>query len=825
VTDTTTGTTGTTGTTEAAGTTGGEDEAGNPPVTPRPRRRRTAGRESGPPIEHLADPFTPAAELPEPAVAQPPADEPITPDAADAELEVDEDEGLDAGTADPAVAPAPVTAFAVPFLAPDATDAPPRRRRSSSRPAGTPLEPADPAGLTEPTGTSGATKLAGSADASDGSDGSDSGDGGDFSDGSDFNDDGAPRRRRRRGGRGRGRGGSGSGADGDEGSDEPGGPDGPGGSDDDVDGEPRARAARQPRQQRQPRPTPTDGAGGSDAPDGADGSGGSNGRDGKASEGYPDGDEDDDEGGASGSRRRRRRRRRTPGSGEGGGPDDPPNTVTHVRDGVRGVSGSTRLEAKRQRRRDGRSDSRRRVVVTEAEFLARRESVSRTMVVRKTGERTQVAILEDGVLAEHFVTKSSATSYAGNIFLGRVQNVLPSMEAAFVDIGKGRNAVLYAGEVSYDASMTEGGRPPRIEQALSSGQQILVQVTKDPVGHKGARLTAQISLPGRFLVYVPGGPMAGISRKLPDSERTRLKAILKRVVPDDAGVIVRTAAEGASEEELVADVERLQRIWGEIQTKAAGKVTAPALLHGEPDLVVRAVRDVFNEDITELIVAGDDVAAEIEDYVGSVAPDLLPRVKRWTQEKDIFSAYRVDEQLTKALSRKVHLPSGGSLVIDHTEALTAIDINTGKFTGSGGSLEETVTRNNLEAAEEIARQLRLRDVGGMIIIDFIDMVLEANRDLVLRRLVECLARDRTKHQVSEVTSLGLVQLTRKRVGQGLLESFSESCPTCSGRGLLVSLDGPPSAPVSRSGIPSPSAVAAKVMASAAAQAHDDGDPA
>ena len=407
--------------------------------------------------------------------------------------------------------------------------------------------------------------------------------------------------------------------------------------------------------------------------------------------------------------------------------------------------------------------------MTEAEFLARREAVERVMVVRNAGERTQIAVLEDGMLVEHYVTRATATSYAGNVYLGRVQNVLPSMEAAFVDIGKGRNAVLYAGEVNYDASALDG-RPPKIEQALKSGQSVVVQVTKDPIGHKGARLTSQVSLPGRYMVYVPGGASAGISRKLPDTERSRLKAILRRITPEDAGVIVRTAAEGASEEELARDIERLQGQWKDIQRKA-GRATAPALLSAEPDLVVRVVRDIFNEDFTSLVVQGSGEWETIDSYVRAVAPDLAGRVVLHTGDEDVFAAHRVDEQLLKALDRKVWLPSGGSLVLDRTEAMTVIDVNTGRYTGKGGNLEETVTRNNLEAAEEVVRQLRLRDVGGIIVIDFVDMVLESNRELVLRRLTECLGRDRTKHQVAEMTSLGLVQMTRKRVGQGLHRSL------------------------------------------------------
>ncbi|OPZ56758.1 MAG: Ribonuclease G [bacterium ADurb.BinA028] len=504
------------------------------------------------------------------------------------------------------------------------------------------------------------------------------------------------------------------------------------------------------------------------------------------------------------SRRRTRRRRRGSSAGE---VEDSPGVVTRVRevrsarDEVVGVRGSTRLEAKKQRRREGREAGRRRQVITEAEFLARRESVERVMVVRAKEGRTQIGVLEDNVLVEHYVSRETNASMAGNIYLGKVQNVLPSMEAAFVDIGRGRNAVLYAGEVNWDAAGMEAGASKRIENALESGQSVLVQVTKDPIGHKGARLTSQVSLPGRYLVYVPDSSMTGISRKLPDTERARLKRILRDVVPETAGVIVRTAAEGASEEELRADVERLTAIWEQIKAKAEaagsgkkGKGNSPILLHGEPDLTVRVIRDVFNEDFAQMVVSGDEAWAQINDYVGSVAPDLAPRLSKWTGERDVFSQHRIDEQLAKAMDRKVWLPSGGSLVIDRTEAMTVIDVNTGKFVGAGGNLEETVTRNNIEAAEEIVRQLRLRDIGGIIVIDFIDMVLESNRDLVVRRLLECLGRDRTKHQVAEVTSLGLVQMTRKRVGSGLIEVFSQPCDHCNGRGYIIQ-----SEPVERSG--------------------------
>lgn len=495
------------------------------------------------------------------------------------------------------------------------------------------------------------------------------------------------------------------------------------------------------------------------------------------------------------SHRRRRRRRGTEDIEIEGGVNDEVETVTKVRaprladshasNTVTGVRGSTRLEAKRVRRRESRSLGRRRHIVTEAEFLARRESVDRQMLVRQKDGRIQIGVLEDGVLAEHFVSKTQQDSLIGNVYLGKVQNVLPSMEAAFVDIGRGRNAVLYAGEVNWDVTGLDGA-PRKIENALKPGDSVLVQVTKDPIGHKGARLTSQVSLPGRFLVYVPGGSMTGISRKLPDTERARLKKILKDKLPEGAGVIVRTAAEGASEEELTHDINRLRAQWEEIQEKAnSRKVLAPEMLYQEPDLMIKTVRDVFNEDFTAMIVQGENAWDSIEAYVTYVAPDLVSRLQKWDSADDLFDHYRINEQLAKALDRKVYLPSGGSLVIDRTEAMTVVDVNTGKFTGSGGNLEETVTKNNLEAAEEIVRQLRLRDIGGIIVIDFIDMVLESNRDLVLRRLIECLGRDRTKHQVAEVTSLGLVQMTRKRLGTGLLEVFSEPCEQCAGRGLVV----------------------------------------
>ncbi|MFJ4103590.1 translation initiation factor IF-2 N-terminal domain-containing protein [Amycolatopsis japonica] len=589
-------------------------------------------------------------------------------------------------------------------------------------------------------------------------------------------DDANGRRRRRRGRRGRGRG-----KGGDESSAE---------SENEDEQPEEARAPRGRQQRAKDKDAETDEAGAE-----------------STEEASTESDSDNDGDSDGGSKRRRRRRRRKGGDDDNAEAtsDDPPNTVVHVRqakaaeterparDEVRSVRGSTRLEAKRQRRRDGREAGRRRApILSEAEFLARRESVERTMVVAEKGESTQIGVLEDGVLCEHFVTSSGTGSIVGNVYLGRVQNVLPSMEAAFIDIGRGRNAVLYAGEVDWDAAGLEG-KARKIEQALSTGDSVLVQVTKDPVGHKGARLTTQISLPGRFLVYVPAGGATGISRKLPENERRRLKDILKRIVPEDAGVIIRTASEGISEEELDRDVRRLKAQWDVIKEKAeAGnggkKNSAPVMLYEEPDLLVKVVRDLFTEDFAKLEIQGDKAWDTIYNYVQHVAPDLADRVKRYTGTGSAFADHRIDEQITKALDRKVWLPSGGYLVIDRTEAMTVIDVNTGKFTGSGGNLEETVTRNNLESAEEIVRQLRLRDIGGIIVIDFIDMVLESNRELVLRRLTECLGRDRTRHQVAEVTSLGLVQMTRKKIGTGLLEAFSTPCEHCKGRGVVVSTE-------------------------------------
>ncbi|PJM73588.1 ribonuclease E/G [Bifidobacterium primatium] len=500
-----------------------------------------------------------------------------------------------------------------------------------------------------------------------------------------------------------------------------------------------------------------------------------------------DREEDEDDGTVT---RRRRRRRGSKGETEQQEPQIRRSRKQQYIDEITDIEGSTRLEAKKQRRRDNRRDRSRQSTLLEQDFLARRENVNRLMVVREKEKHTQISVIEDSILVEHYVSDIQEVSTVGNIYLGRVQNVLPSMEAAFVDIGQPRNGVLYAGEVNWDTTRLEG-QPRRIELAFRSGDPVLVQVTKDPIGHKGARLTSQVTLAGRFLVLVPSGGMTGVSRKLPERERTRLKGIVSKIAPSEMGVIIRTAAEGASKEAIEKDLENLTKQWEhvkEAETRARNS-KRPKLLQGEPDVAIRVVRDIFNDDFNKLVVEGDKVYERISDYLESMAPDLRDKLEKWNPEEhggaDVFDQWRIDSQLRKGMERKVYLPSGGSLVIDRTEAMTTIDVNTGRFIGKGKSLEETVTRCNLEASEEIARQLRLRDIGGMVMIDYVDMVMPQNRDLVLRRLVECLARDRTKHQVAEVTSLGLVQMTRKRVGQGLVEAFSEECPTCKGRGFIL----------------------------------------
>ena len=777
------------------------------PAAPARTKRRRAGAPAGPPVleekpaqapapETVPDDDAPVAEVEAvPAAAPAPADPAPAEDeaAADEDTAADQDAAADEDAPEDGESPAPAAETAPRADGGIAADlealATARGAAGSSRGAGTDRRAQaqiDFASLlfqapapAAPRTTVGAQDApVGSTDIAFGAPEADedlleaeedaSAEGTASSPAADEDDEGsASRRRRRRGGRGRrGRGRQ----DEDE--------------TEDTEEEEAAPARRSRRRQESPSARESEKA--QDAAADEESSGSS-----EDSEDRKDDSAEDAQGGSSSRRRRRRRRSGSSSStGDAASSDDPPNTVVKVRearDEVKSVKGSTRLEAKKQRRREGRDNGRRRTVITEAEFLARRESVKRSMVVRERSGRVQIAVLEDDVLVEHYVAQKSQTSMVGNVVLGKVQNVLPSMEAAFVDIGKGRNAVLYAGEVNWDAAGLEG-QPRRIELALKSGDPVLVQVTKDPIGHKGARLTSQISLPGRYVVFVPGGSMTGISRKLPDNERTRLKKIMRQVIPEDAGVIVRTAAEGASEEELTRDVERLRAQWAKIQ-KAQKSKSAPAALSTEPDLAIKVVRDVFNEDFTSLIVQGERTYEDVHEYVSSVAPDLLERLTKHVGDKDVFAKHRIDEQLLKAMDRKVYLPSGGSLVIDRTEAMTVVDVNTGKFTGSGGSLEETVTRNNLEAAEEIVRQLRLRDIGGIIVIDFIDMVLEANRDLVLRRMVECLGRDRTKHQVAEVTSLGLVQMTRKRVSQGLVETFSTTCEACNGRGVTIDIDG------------------------------------
>lgn len=463
------------------------------------------------------------------------------------------------------------------------------------------------------------------------------------------------------------------------------------------------------------------------------------------------------------------------------------------------MKGSTRLESQRRWRAKNRDKNYK--AITRAEFLARRESVERTMIVRDSertdhkGMMTQVGVVEDGQLVEHFVADATHQSLIGNVYLGRVQNVLGSMEAAFVDIGTGRNAVLYAGEMDWRSPHLHS-KNRKIDQALRPGDQILVQVLKDPIGHKGARLTNRISFAGRYLVYFPAGTTAGISRKLPAGERKRLKDILGEVITGDGGAIIRTAAENATEEQITEDVQRLEKRWQEIQKlenkERNSKGSKPVTLYEEPNMLIQVVRDVFNADFTELIIDGDKSWQAVRDYLGRTSPELMDRVNKWNRGKhdgqDAFAPLDLDQQLEKAMARKVWLPSGGYLIIDHTEAMTVIDVNTGSFVGSGGNLEATVTENNLEAAEEIVRQLRLRDIGGMIVVDFIDMLLQQNQDLVLRRLSEFLGRDRTRHKLGEVTSLGLVQLTRKRLGTGLLETFSTPCEACDGRGFIMHPD-------------------------------------
>jgi ribonuclease E len=483
-----------------------------------------------------------------------------------------------------------------------------------------------------------------------------------------------------------------------------------------------------------------------------------------------------------GGRTRRRGRGRLAPAGDANDARDEAAATAAVEAPARPAERSTRLETRGRGGRQGDRGRRPRGLTEEQKRVLREEGPDKRMLVTEGAERTQIGVLEGPTLVEHYVTRKAGRSMVGNIYLGRVQNVLPGMEAAFVDIGRGRNAVLYAGEVNYNEEDLDG-EAPRIERVLKAGQPVLVQVTKDPIGAKGARLTAQVSLAGRYLVLQPEDNTFGISRRLPEEERSRLRDILREVRPKGLGLIVRTAAEGASADDLRADLARLQARWEAVERKA-NKASAPAAIYSEPELVVRVIRDIFSPDFAELVVDDDELHQRVQEYLQEVAPDLLPKLRKHDGPLPLFEEHRVVEQIHKALERKVWLPSGGSIVIDRTEAMTVIDVNTGKFVGRA-NLEETVVANNLEAADETVRQLRLRDIGGIIIIDFIDMLFERNQQAVVDRLRDALTRDKTKSQVMEVSSLGLVQMTRKRVSGGLLDSFSETCPTCDGRGVVI----------------------------------------
>ncbi|MBW3602026.1 MAG: Rne/Rng family ribonuclease, partial [Actinobacteria bacterium] len=441
----------------------------------------------------------------------------------------------------------------------------------------------------------------------------------------------------------------------------------------------------------------------------------------------------------------------------------------------------TRLRARRERRAGGSGRGRRKPVggVSEETRRVIAEGPPRRMLVTVGRERTQIAVLEERTLVEHYVTHRRDVSFVGNIYKGRVQNVLPGMEAAFVDIGKERNGVLYAGEVDYDEADLDD-ELPRIEQTLTAGQVAVVQVTKDPMGTKGARLTQRVSIAGRYCVLAPGDGMLGISRKLSDEERERLRDILQEVKPDEYGLIVRTAAEGATREQLEADIDRLVRIWKQVEQRAE-EAAALEPVYEEPDLVIRVIRDVFGPEHSDVVIDDKELAEQVRGYLGAVSPSLLDRVNLYEGEEPLFDAYEVTNQIRRALERKVWLASGGYLIIEKTEAMWVIDVNTGKFVGTS-NLEETVLKNNIEAAVEIARQLRLRDMGGIIVIDFVDMLAPANRDEVLKRFKRELARDKTKSRVMDISKLGLVQMTRKNVSQGLQEQFTERCDVCEGRG-------------------------------------------
>ena len=503
------------------------------------------------------------------------------------------------------------------------------------------------------------------------------------------------------------------------------------------------------------------------------------------------GDGDADGGGDGQAKRSRNRRRRRGGKGRNRG---------QGRDGGdrgdrNGDRGGGRGDRSRGGRRGGRSEEE-----IEAELVARRRGKERDgrplgrylMCVHVHDDLTQVSVLEGRNLIEHYVSRPAddVSQIHGNIYLGRVQNVLPGMEAAFVDIATPKNAVLYRGDVQFDKDdVVEQGPEPRIEQVLKRGQLILCQVTKNPIGEKGARLTQEVSLPGRFVVLIPDSRTYGISKRLPDDERKRLRNVLDRIKPKEHGLIVRTAAENATEHELTTDMKQLLDRWEKIKD-AATKASSPTLLYREPSLAVRVIREEFSSDYRGIVIDDRTLYNEVHEYIGAFNPDFVDRVEYWDAEKEdlpLFEQHRVVEQLRKALDRKVWLPSGGSLVIEHTEALTVIDVNTGRNVGKT-NLEETVLGNNLEAAEEIARQLRLRDIGGIIVIDFIDMEVKENRRKVVDAFRKALARDKTRTQVFDISELGLVQMTRKRIGEGLLTAFADTCQACHGRGVIVDTD-------------------------------------
>jgi ribonuclease E len=436
-------------------------------------------------------------------------------------------------------------------------------------------------------------------------------------------------------------------------------------------------------------------------------------------------------------------------------------------------------QKKDTRTKSSRSSQRRRPPI---EIVEPPETARKQMLVRRSPHQTQIVVLEGPVLVEHYVARSDRQSLVGNVYVGKVRNVLPGMEAAFVDFGEGKNGVVYAGDIEYKEFDLKG-KPRRIENVLKAGDPVLVQVVKDAMGHKGARLTNQISLAGRYLVLAPNEEVRGISRRLPDEERRRLREIVAELKPEGTGIIVRTAAEGATKDDIAGDIDRLKKTWRRID-EDRNTASVPSVIYEEPPLVLRVIREHFTKDFKRLLIDDKQTHTQVLDYLSGTEADLVDKVTLYEDELALFERYHVEDQLRKALDRKVWLPSGGHLVIDRTEALTVVDVNTGRFVGTT-NLEETVLQNNLESAEEIARQLRLRDIGGIIVIDFIDMEDQRNQEAVLRRLREHLAKDKTRTQVFDVSHLGLVEMTRKNVSAGLLESFSEVCPQCSGRGVLL----------------------------------------